>query len=384
MIKKFMSPEIIFGKGALEQVGESFLRLGAKKVLIVSDKGVCDAGWVENVAQNCLSAGLEYSTFFNLTTNPKDFEVTLGAQVFEETDCDAVLGIGGGSVLDVAKAIAVVATNGGKINDYEGVDKLFAPLPPMIMASTTAGSGSDVSQFSVIVDSEKKKKMTIISKSLIPDISITDPLTLSTKDARLTATTGLDVLTHAIEAYVSIAATSLTDVQAKNAIQLVGKFLRPSVASRSNEEAKDAMAMASLQAGLAFSNAILGAVHAISHAVGGRYDLSHGEVNSILLPHVMDFNLIAKPERYVEIAELLGVDTRSLQPNEAGYKGIEVVRQLVKEVGAPQHFSDLNLMDPDEESINEMAITAIEDACMITNPRDITTHDIKNIFSRAM
>ncbi|MEB1808122.1 MAG: iron-containing alcohol dehydrogenase [Bacillaceae bacterium] len=384
MINKFMSPEIIFGKGALEHVGESFLRLGARKILIVSDTGVCRAGWVDQVMENCLNAGLEYSTFFNLTTNPKDFEVTYGAQVFAETECDAVLGIGGGSVLDVAKAIAIVATNGGKINDYEGVDKLLAPLPPTIMASTTAGSGSEVSQFSVIVDSEKKKKMTIISKSLIPDISITDPLTLATKDASLTAATGLDVLTHAIEAYVSIAATPLTDVQAKNAIQLVSKYLRPSVATKSNEEAKHAMAMASLQAGLAFSNAILGAVHAISHAVGGRYELSHGEVNSILLPHVMDFNLLAKPERYVEIAELLGVDTRGLQPMEAGKRGIEVIRQLTKEVGAPQHFSELGLHSPDEESMNEMATMALEDACMITNPRDVTTKDIKAIFSRAM
>ncbi len=379
-----MSPEIIFGKGALEHVGESFLRLGAKKVLIVSDTGVCNAGWVEQVIDNCLNTGLEYSTFFNLTTNPKDYEVTYGAQVFEENECDAVLGIGGGSVLDVAKAIAIVATNGGEINDYEGVDKLIAPLPPTIMASTTAGSGSEVSQFSVIVDSKKKKKMTIISKSLIPDISITDPLTLSTKDSSLTAATGLDVLTHAIEAYVSIAATPLTDVQAKNAIQLVGQYLRPSVASRSNEEAKHEMAMASLQAGLAFSNAILGAVHAISHAVGGRYDLSHGEVNSILLPYVMDFNLLAKPERYVEIAQLLGVDTRSLQPMEAGQKGIEFVRQLIKEVGAPQRFSDLGLQTPDEESMSEMATMALEDACMITNPRDITTKDIRDIFSRAL
>lgn len=283
-----------------------------------------------------------------------------GVQIYLEEECDAIVGVGGGSPIDVAKAIAIVATNGGSIHDYEGVDKIVFPLPPQVMVATTAGSGSEVSQFSIITDSEKKKKLTIISKSLVPDIAIVDPQTLMTKSPHLTATTGLDVLTHAIESFVSIAATPLTDVQAKSAISLVAQYLRPSVASKMNKEAKEKMAMASVQAGLAFSNAILGAVHAMSHAIGGRFLLPHGDVNAILLPYVMEFNYLACPEKFYQIAELFGEDGRH-----SGKKAIEYVKQLSLDIGASQRLSDMGLQNSDAAIIGQVAI---EDACMITNP----------------
>lgn len=380
-IKKFVTPEIIFGLGSIDQVGESCLRLGAKRVLIVSDEGVVESGWVEKVIHNCRIVGLENATFYNITMNPKDFEVERGMEVYKYNDCDSVIGIGGGSALDVAKAIAIVATNGGHISDYEGVDQIKMPLPPMVMISTTAGSGSEVSQFSVIVDTARQKKMTIISKSLVPDIAIIDPNTLITKSQSLTASTGLDVLTHAIEAYVSVAATPLTDVQAKNAISLVSEHLRPSVASKTNIEAKIAMAMASLQAGLAFSNAILGAVHAMSHAIGGRFPFAHGDVNAILLPYVMEFNFIATPKRFKDIAELMGIDVCGMDPSEAGRKAIEQIRLLSLEIGAPKRLSEMGLK---EEAIQEMSKIALEDACMITNPRDVVLQDIEHLFRQAL
>ncbi|KEF39299.1 alcohol dehydrogenase, class IV [Schinkia azotoformans MEV2011] len=380
-IKKFVTPEIIFGIGSIDQVGESCLRLGAKKALIVSDEGVVEAGWMEKVINNCRAVGLEYATFFNITMNPKDFEIECGREFYLHNECDSVIGIGGGSALDVAKAIAILATNGGHISDYEGVDQIKIPLPPMVMVSTTAGSGSEVSQFSVIVDTTRQKKMTIISKSLVPDIAIIDPNTLITKNHSLTASTGLDVLTHGIEAYVSVAATPLTDVQAKNAISLVSKYLRPSVASKTNIEAKKAMAMASLQAGLAFSNAILGAAHAMSHAIGGRFPFSHGDVNAILLPYVMEFNFIATPKRFADIAELMGIDVRGMELSEAGRKAVEQVRLLSLEIGAPQRLSDMGLKG---ESIQEMGKIALEDACMITNPRDVMLKDVEQLFRQAL
>lgn len=380
-ITKFVTPEIIFGKNAIEQVGESCLRLGAKNVLIVSDPGVISAGWMEKVISICKRTGLRYTTFHQITTNPKDYEVELGVNVYLENHCDAVIGVGGGSALDVAKAIAIITSNGGDICDYEGVDQIRHPLPPMVMISTTAGSGSEVSQFSVIVDSKHQKKMTIVSKSLVPDIAIIDPYTLVTKDPNLTASTGMDVLTHAIEALVSIAATPLTDVQAKNAISLVAQYLRPSVASKTNEEAKNAMAMASLQAGLAFSNAILGAVHAMSHAIGGRFPMSHGEVNAIFLPYVMEYNLIASPKRFMNIAELMGQDVRGMTEVEAGKKAIKQVKELSKDIGAPQRLSEMGLTEKD---ISSMSQIALEDACMITNPRDMTLRDIEYLFSQAL
>lgn len=253
-IHKFVMPEVIFGNASIQQVGESCVRLGATNVFIVSDPGVMEAGWLDVIVRSCRQAGLSYTTFHDITINPKDKEVEKGCRIYLENECDAVIGVGGGSSIDVAKAIAILVTNGGRIHDYEGVDKIRYPLPPQVMVPTTAGSGSEVSQFSVIVDTEAEKKMTIISRSLIPDIAIIDPETLSTKSPHLTASTGLDVLTHGIEAYVSLAATPLTDVHAKNAISLVAEYLRPSVASKMNLEAKINMAMACLQAGLAFSN----------------------------------------------------------------------------------------------------------------------------------
>ncbi len=376
-----MAPEIIFGEGALDQIGESFLRLGANKVLVVSDPGVCDAGWVEQALTHLKSVDLPYATFFNVTMNPKDDEVHEGAKVYQEEECDAVLGIGGGSSLDVAKAIAIIVSNGGSIHQYEGVDHIRRPLPPIIAVSTTAGSGSEVSQFSVIVNAKDGNKMTIVSKSLIPDIAIIDPETLMTKDPALTASTGLDVLTHAIEAYVSIVATPLTDVQATNAIRLVASNLRPSVASQTNKEAKNNMAMASLQAGLAFSNAILGAVHAMSHAIGGRYSLSHGEVNAILLPYVMEYNLMARPDRFQDIATFMGKDIRNMTQIEAAKASVSLVRELIEDIQAPKKLSEIGFQDKDLTFMSEIAL---QDACMITNPRDLTVEEVKSLYMRAL
>lgn len=380
-ITKFVMPEVIFGKGSIEQAGESCLRLGAKKVLIVSDSGVANAGWLDIVVKTCQEAGLAYATFIDTTTNPKDREIEAGCSIFLDHECDAIIGVGGGSALDVAKGVALLASNGGNISDYEGVDKVHSPLPPMVMIMTTAGSGSEVSQFSVIVDSFREKKMTIISKSLVPDIAIVDPATLTTLDPDLTAATGMDVLTHAIESYVSIAATPLTDVQARNALSTVSRYLRPSVASRHNEEAKEAMAMASLQAGLAFSNAILGAAHAISHAIGGKYLLPHGEINAILLPHVMDFNRIASPRRFSQMADIMGIDTRALSEQQAGTAVIAFVRELSQDIGAPRNLGDVGITS---DMIETIGMTAIDDACMITNPRDMSLEQIKQLLLTAL
>lgn len=379
-IHKFVMPEVIFGNASIQQVGESCVRLGATNVFIVSDPGVMEAGWLDIVVRSCRQAGLSYTTFHDITINPKDKEVEKGCRIYLENECDAVIGVGGGSSIDVAKAIAILVTNGGRIHDYEGVDKIRYPLPPQVMVPTTAGSGSEVSQFSVIVDTETEKKMTIISRSLIPDIAIIDPETLSTKSPHLTASTGLDVLTHGIEAYVSLAATPLTDVHAKNAISLVAEYLRPSVASKMNIEAKINMAMACLQAGLAFSNAILGAVHAMSHAVGGKYNLLHGAVNSILLPHVMEYNLLANPKKFADIALFLGVDIRGMSNMEAGNKAIEHVKQLTMDIGTPQRLADIGV---EKDQLKRMSVSAFHDTCMITNPRDVTIEDIEELFRKA-
>ncbi|RJS60355.1 iron-containing alcohol dehydrogenase [Bacillus sp. PK3_68] len=378
---KFVMPEVIFGSGSIQQTGESCIRLGAKRALIVTDQGVIQAGWSELVEKSCQEAGLSSVVFSHVSVNPKDIEAEACALAYLENECDALIGVGGGSAIDTAKAAAILATNGGHIRDYEGVDQISSPLPPLVMVSTTAGSGSEVSQFSVIVDTEQQKKMTIVSKSLVPDIAIVDPDVLATKSARLTASTGLDVITHAIESFVSIAATPLTDVHAKNALALSCRYLRPSVASKYNKKAKERMAMASLHAGLAFSNAILGAVHAMAHAIGGRYPFLHGDINAVLLPHVMEFNLLASPDKFKEIAALMGEDVQSLPSSAAGEKAINFIKKLSIDIGAPLTLTEMGFA---ESSIPEISETALSDACMITNPRDITAEEVAALLYKAL
>ncbi|GAX88552.1 iron-containing alcohol dehydrogenase [Effusibacillus lacus] len=380
-ISKFMAPEIIFGFNSLEQVGESVLRLGAKKVFIVSDPGVVSAGWVEEAIHYLKQCKLDCCLWTSVTSNPKDYEVAAGVAEYTESGCNAVVGIGGGSAIDAAKSIALLGSNGGSIRQYEGVDLVLHPLPPMVMVPTTAGSGSEVSQFSIVVDTERKVKMTIVSKSLIPDIAIVDPRTLMTKDRKLTAHTGMDALTHAIESYISLAATPLTEGYSLQAMRLISEFLRPSVASQHNREAKEAMAMASLQAGIAFSNAILGAVHAMSHQLGGLLDLPHGEVNAILLPHVMEFNLISTPEKYKKIACAFGENVNSLSPADAAKLAIKAVKSLADDLGIPHSLPIRNL---EEDTIELLSQNAVQDACMITNPRDLSAEDVKMLFHKVL
>jgi 1,3-propanediol dehydrogenase len=380
-ISKFVTPEIIFGKGSLNQIGECCIRLGASRVFLVADQGVIQYGWIEKALPFIKNIGLDYQIWSDFSANPRDFEVEEGALLYLDTGCDAVLAIGGGSAIDAAKAVATLTTNKGAIQDYEGIDLIHTPLPPLIVVPSTAGSGSEVSQFSIIADSKRKIKMTIISKSLVPDIAISDPLILSTVNSKLTRHTGMEALSHAIEAFLSLAATDLTNVHALHAIKLISSNLRASVASQVNEEAKVAMAQASLQAGLAFSNAILGLVHAMTHQVGGLLDLPIGEISSILLPYVMRFNLISSMDKYVEIAGAMGAKVENMTTREAAEKAIEMVQMLAADVKIPSGLSELGLP---EELIPQLSQNAIKDACFITNPRDADVEDINEIFYSAL
>ncbi len=380
-ISKFVTPEIIFGLGSLSQIGDSTLRLGASKVFVVSDEGVINAGWVEKALQYLKAAGLGTEVFFSLTTNPKDFEVVKGTEKYLESGCDAIVAVGGGSPTDVAKAIAILATNGGRLQDYEGINKITRPLPPMVMVPSTAGAGSEVSQFAIIVDTERKLKMSIISKSLVPDIAIVDPELLITKDAKLAAATGMDALTHGIESYVSLAATPLTDIHALNAVRLISRNLQRAVENRQDMEANTNMAMASLSAGIAFSNAILGATHAMTHQVDGLLDEHHGEANASILPHVMEFNLPACPERFREIAEAMGRGVKGKRVMEAAEMAIAGVRQIIEDIGLDKGLAELGLK---QEFIPTLSRNAVNDACLVTNPRNASVEEIEAIFRKAL
>jgi alcohol dehydrogenase class IV len=380
-ISKFVTPEIIFGTGSLNQVGECCSRLGSSRVFLVADKGVVKWGWVDKAVNFIEKAGLEYQLWTEFSANPRDYEVEEGALLYADTCCDAVLALGGGSAVDAAKAVATLSTNSGRIHNFEGIDMITEPLPPLIVVPSTAGSGAEVSQFAIISDSHRKIKMTIISKSLVPDIAVSDPLILSTISGKVTAHTGMEALSHAVEAYLSLAATDMTDIHALHAIKLIAGNLRSSVASQVDEAAKVAMAKASLHAGIALSNAVLGLAHAMTHQVGGLLDLPIGTISAVLLPHVMRYNMIACVDKYAAIAEAMGAKVEHLSIREAAEKAIEMVQELAQDVGIPAGLAELGLP---EESIPELSKNAINDACFITNPRDADEEDITGIFLAAL
>jgi alcohol dehydrogenase class IV len=378
---KFVTPEIIFGTGSLDQVGECCRRLGSTKVFLVADQGIERCGWVDKALVYLNDEGLDHCLWSDFSANPRDYEVEEGCRHYNDTECDAVLAIGGGSAVDLAKAVATLSTNTGGIHDYEGIDMIREPLPPLIVVPSTAGSGAEVSQFAIISDSKRKIKMTIISKSLVPDIAVSDPLILSTVNSKLTANTGMEALSHAVEAYLSLAATDMTDIHALQAIRLIAANLRSSVASQVDEAAKIAMAQASLHAGIAFSNAVLGITHAMTHQIGGLFDQPIGSISAVLLPYVMRFNMIACIDKYAAIAEAMGAQTKQLSKREAAEMAIEMVRELARDVGIPAGLAELGLP---EETIPELSRNAMNDACFITNPRDADEEEISEIFRQVL
>ncbi len=380
-VSKFLVPEIVFGPGSLSEAGYAARRLGARRVFVVTDPGIIEAGWVSELLRHLSDVGLPFTVWHDVTPNPKDYEVSAGYEVYRDSGSDVIIGIGGGSVIDAAKAIAVLSTNGGRILDYVGVDKVTRAIPPLLMIPSTSGTGADVSQFCVITDTMRRVKATLIGRALVPDISITDPRLLVTMPEWLAATTGLDALTHGIEAYVSRAASSLTDVHALTAVRLVGDHLVRTIDKPWDEDARIGMAQASLGAGLAFTNAILGATHAMSHQVGGALDLPHGMINGILLPHVIRFNAAENAERYVPIARALGVDVTRLSPEESAYAVADVVRRLADEVGVPRGLADLGVKP---EDIPVLSANTLRDVCLSTNPRDASVDEVSAIFHAAL
>jgi len=379
-LRKFVAPEIVFGAGARSLAGRYAQNMGARRVMIVTDQGVTDAGWTAQVIQSVEDLGLPYVLFDGVTPNPKDYEVMNGAEVYQSANCDVIIAVGGGSAIDCAKGIGIVGTNQAAIGDFEGVDRVVTAIPPLICIPTTAGSSADVSQFAIILDSGRHVKIAIVSKAVVPDVALIDPTTLITMPPYLAACTGMDALTHAIEAYVSNASSPLTDLHALEAIRLISGFLVPSIASPQNVMLKSKVMLASMEAGLAFSNAILGAVHAMAHSLGGLLDLAHGECNAILLEPVIAFNYIAAPERYAHIAQAMGVDLAGLSKNDIKHALMDAIRQLRKNAGVTRQLGDIGVSRAD---IPELAGKAIEDACMATNPVAPTLKEIEDIYHAA-
>jgi alcohol dehydrogenase class IV len=375
-VSKFLIPEVIFGVGTLGEVGGAVRRVGGTRPMLVSDEGVLAAGWVERALPQLTEVSLDWELWSDLTPNPKDFEVHAAFERYLDCGCDALLAIGGGSCIDLAKAVALLSGNGGRILDYEGIDRAVQPIPPMVMVPSTGGSGADVSQFCVITDTTRGLKATIGGRALVPDISLTDPTLLCTMSAELTAHTGLDALSHAIESCVSEACDFLARAHALDAIRMVVRHLPVAVQEPDNLGAREGMARASLQAGLAFTNALLGATHAIAHQIGGALDLPHGLLNAILMPHVIRFNAETHAERYVEVARALGVKVDGMSAPAAAEAAVERVQELARGLGIPRGLRELGVR---REDFGRFARGALRDAYIATNPREVAEEDVHRI-----
>lgn len=380
-LRKFVAPEFVFGVDARKLVGRYARNLGATRVLLVSDPGVVAAGWAEEAAENLRAEHIEVTVFSDVSPNPRDFQVMAGAEAFRQNRCDFIVAVGGGSPMDAAKGIGIVASNGGHILDYEGIDRVPVPMPPLICIPTTCGTSADVSQFAIINNTRERVKIAIVSKAVVPDASLIDPTTLTTLSAFTTAATGVDAMAHAIEASVSNASSPLTDVHAGQALRLLRQHLAAAVADAHDVEARGGVMMASLEAGLAFSNASLGCVHALAHSLGGYLDLPHGECNALLLPQVVGFNYESAPARYHAVGEALGLDFRGLGGPEIGRRLSDHLIGLRESLGIAGGLRDRGLKEPD---LSVLAAKAIHDPCNATNPRRPVARDLEVILGESL
>lgn len=379
-LRKFVAPEFVFGMGARHLAGRYARNFRAKKVLVVTDKGILKTDHVKSVIESLQASNIDIEIFSEIEPNPRAENVMQGAELFQRTGCSALIAIGGGSVIDCAKGIGIVSSNHQHITEFEGVDRVRIPSPPIICIPTTAGSSADVSQFAIISDPTRRIKMALISKMLVPDIALIDPETLLSMPSDLTANTGVDVLTHAIEAYVSNASSPITDLHALESIHLITKYLPLVMQQPDNPDYRAETMLASLHAGLAFSNASLGAVHAMAHSLGGYLDLPHGLSNALLLDSVIAYNYPAAPEKYDAVGRLMGMPV-STGSSERCRSLQDRVRSFRASVGITGSLGTLGMLT---EDIPKLAEYAMHDACMATNPRRPAQKEIETIYAAAL
>jgi alcohol dehydrogenase len=373
--------KIVFGQGSFETVLEQVRELKKSKPLVVLDQNLAKMGFREKIAGIFEKARCRFELFEKVEPEPRIELADEGAGVALKGKCDVIIGIGGGSAMDVAKAIAVIAGNKGKALDYLGLNKIPGPGLPKIMVPTTAGTGSEVTFTSVFVRKELKKKEGMNSPYLYPEIALLDPLLTVTLPPSPTATTGIDALCHAIESYTSINASPMSELVSLEAIRLIAENLRTCVHDGGNIMAREQMLLGSLYAGMGLANAGVTAVHSLSYPLGGKYCVPHGLANTVMLPAVMAFNLPGALEKFVVMAEMMGEITDGLPPREAAYLAIDAVEALIEDCGIQETLEDLNIP---REAFPELAKVAMTVARPLeNNPRKVTAEDAVMIYEDA-
>ncbi len=372
--------DIIFGKGSLKRLPEIAKKAGGKHALVISGKVLNKMGLVDKCIEYMKEAGYEADAFIETEANPSVDTVNKAADLYKKCGADMIVAFGGGSPMDVAKAVGVIVKYGGEITDYEGGGKVPGPIVPLIAIPTTAGTGSEVTAFSVITDHSRNYKLTVFSYEILPKYAILDPELITTAPASVAAACGIDAMIHALEAYISTAASPFSDAMSEKALELIGGNIRRYVANRKDEEAASAMMAGSLFAGIAFSFARLGNVHAMSHPVSAYFNVAHGVANAILLPFILDYNKLADNGKYRKIYQYISqknIDGIEFNPDML----VDEVKKLNKLLGIPSSLSEVSVT---EDKIEAMGEDAMKSGNILVNPRSSTLNDIIELYKKAL
>ena len=381
-IYRLMFPgKIIFGVGALDALGDEANRLAAKHALIITDPGVYQAGLVDRVKEQLSGAKLSVDICAEAEPEPTFTRLNALAEKFRTSKYDLLVGVGGGSSLDTAKALSILLTYGGDGHDYVGVDKIPSYGIPVFALPTTAGTGSEITQNAIFGDPEKQLKMGMVSIYLITRLALVDPTLTYGCPPKVTAASGLDALIHAVECYTGNKANTFSDATALKAMELIAGNLRRAVKNGSDKEARNGMAEGSLLAGITLANAGTAAVHALAYPLGARFHVPHGVANGVLFPYVTEFNLSANLPKYAIVARMLGVEIDGLSPQEAAEKGAEAIKALAKDIGIPLHLRDLGVP---REALEGMAVATMDVTRLLANnPRPLTLDEVRQIWQNA-
>ena len=384
MAQRFILNEVsYFGPGARKELPEVLTRMGVKKALVTSDKGLIKVGTTKMVTDVLDEMGFSYDIYSEIKPNPTVTNVKQGVEAFKASGADCIIAIGGGSSMDTAKGIGIVANNPefGDIVSLEGCAPTKNKSVPIIALPTTAGTGAEVTINYVIIDEERQAKMVCVDPNDIPAVAIVDPELMYSLPKGLTAATGMDALTHAIEGYITKGAWIMSDMYELQAIKMIAENLPIAVEEPTNPVGREGMALAQYIAAQAFSNVGLGLVHGMAHPMGSLHDIPHGVANALLLPTIMEFNMPTRIEKYGIIAQHMGVDTTGMTPEEAAQAAVDAVRELSIRVGIPQHLSEIGITEAD---IPALAAQAITDVCTPGNPRDVTEAEIIELYKKVL
>ena len=376
------TPRIVMGPGAIGQIGDEIREMKAKKVLLVTDKGIVEAGLIKPALESLEKSEINHAVFDGVEPDPR-YEIAADCvSMIRREKADLVIGFGGGSAIDIAKSAAIMATNEAPIAEYFGIDLIPKPGLPTVMVPTTAGTGSEVTPIAILSDEGEKLKKGIVSPYLFPSVAILDPELTLGLPPNITASTGMDALIHAIEAYTSVNATDMTDILAFRAMELVYHNIRTAYANGNNLPARSSMMEGSLLAGMAFANAGVTAVHAFAYPIGAEFHIPHGVANTLMLPHVMRFNLLGNLSKFADISEAFDLSIEGMDELQTAEMFVEAIERLAKDLRVPKNLSEFGISEKDVPALAEgvMKVTRL----LANNPRVINLEDAVEIYKAAL